>query len=298
MTQAAMAATFNGHSMVDALKSVLVCSPRTAGWYQPERASRWQQLGFHHPPDFMKAQMQHEVLCRELGSADAEVIEISVSDDLSLDAVYTHDASLATDFGLIVMRTGKPNREAEGAHHGAFGESIGVPTFGTIESPGTSEAGDILWLDAHTVLIGHGYRTNAAGIQQMRDLLGPKGVEVLSAPLPYGNGPSECLHLMSLISLLDQQTALVDLPWLAVETVELLKLRGYRFIEIDYPERATLACNVLAMGNNRLLAIVENKKTNTKLRQAGFDVRTFPGSEICINGSGGPTCLTRPLLRG
>ena len=103
---------------------------------------------------------------------------------------------------------------------------------------------------------------------------------------------------MSLISLLDEQTALVDLPWLAVETVELLQSRGFRFIEIDYSERGTLACNVLALGNNRLMAIEENQKTNVKLRQAGFDVRTFSGSEICINGSGGPTCLTRPLLRG
>ena len=217
--------------------------------------------------------------------------------DLSLDAVYAHDASLPTDHGLIVMRPGKPNRVAEGPHHASFCETLDIPTLGTITPPGTTEAGDIVWLDSKTLLIGHGYRTNAAGIQQMRALLAPKGVEVLSAPLPYGPGPSACLHLMSLISLLDEHTALVDLPWLAVETVELLQSRGFQFIEIDPSERDTLACNVLALGNNRLLAIEENHKTNARLRQAGFDVRTFPGSELCINGSGGPTCLTRPLLR-
>jgi N-dimethylarginine dimethylaminohydrolase len=156
----------------------------------------------------------------------------------------------------------------------------------------------MIWLDPQTLLIGHGYRTNAAGIQQMRDRLAPRGVAVLSAPLPYGPGPSACLHLMSLISLLDETTAIVDLPWLAVETVELLKSRGFEFIEIEYSERDTLASNVLALGNKRLLAIEENRKTNARLRRAGFDVRTFPASEICINGSGGPTCLTRPLLRG
>ena len=284
--------------MVGVLERVMVCSPRTAGWNQAERVARWQELGFHHAPDFVKAQAQHALLCQELTSSGAEVVEITPFEAPSLDAAYTHDASLATDFGLIVMRPGKPNREAEGAHHGAFGQSIGIPTFGAMRSPGTTEAGDILWLDAGTLLIGQGYRTNAAGIRQMRELLKPKGLEVLSAPLLYGNGPSECLHLMSLISLLDMRTALVDLPWLAVETVELLKSRGYRFIEIDYSERGTLACNVLSLGNNRLLAIEENPKTNAKLFQAGFDVRTFPGSEICINGSGGPTCLTRPLLRG
>jgi N-dimethylarginine dimethylaminohydrolase len=122
-------------------------------------------------------------------------------------------------------------------------------------------------------------------------------VDLFSARLPYGAGPSACLHLMSLISLLDEHTALVDLPWLAVGTVGLLKSRGFKFIEIDPSERDTLACNVLSLGDNRLLAIEENLSTNARLRQAGFDVRTFPGSELCINGSGGPTCLTRPLLR-
>lgn len=309
---------FNGHSMVGPLQRVLVCSPRSAGWNQPDRVARWSELGFHHPPDFVTAQAQHEALCRELQATGAEVLELAPAPELSLDAVYTHDASLTTDFGLILMRPGKPNRVVEARHHAAFAEKHSIPTFGAITAPGATEAGDILWLEgetrdgetpkgktpkgktpnAKTLLIGHGYRTNPAGIAQMRALLAPKGVEVLSAPLPHGPGPSACLHLMSLISLLDEKTAIVDLPWLAVETVELLQSRGYNFIEIDPSERDTLACNVLALGGNRLLAIEENHKTNARLRHAGFDVRTFPASELCINGSGGPTCLTRPLLRG
>jgi N-dimethylarginine dimethylaminohydrolase len=288
---------FNGHSMVGALERVLVCSPLTAGWNQPERAAHWQELGFHRAPDFAISQSQHEALRHELQTVGAEIIEMPSTPDLSLDAVYTHDPSLPSDYGLIVMRPGKPNRIAEGPLHSLFCKSLDIPMLGTITPPGTTEAGDIVWLDSKTLLIGHGYRTNAAGIQQMRALLAPHGVDVLSAPLPYGHGPSACLHLMSLISLLDDHTALVDLPWLAVETVELLKSRGFKFIEIDYSERDTLACNVLALGNNRLLTIEENRSTNARLRESGFDVRTFPGSELCINGSGGPTCLTRPLLR-
>ncbi len=284
--------------MVGTLQRVLVCSPRTAGWNQPERVARWRDLGFHHAPDFATAQAQHETLCCELTAAGAEILELEPAPELSLDAAYTHDASLATDFGLLVMRPGKPNRVFEGQHQGASCLRFGIPTLAAILAPGTTEAGDILWLDSKTLLVGHGYRTNAAGIAKLRDLLAPKGVDVLSAPLPHGPGPSACLHLMSLISLLDEQTALVDLPWLAVETVELLESRGYQFIQIDDSERDTLSCNVLALGGKRLLAIEENCKTNDRLRQAGFDVREFPGSELCINGSGGPTCLTRPLLRG
>jgi N-dimethylarginine dimethylaminohydrolase len=298
MSHSATEIHFNGHSMVSPLDRVLVCSPHTAGWNQPERAARWRELGFHHAPDFVRAQSQHDALCRELEAAGAEVIELPPAPDLSLDAVYAHDASLATDFGLIVLRPGKANRVAEGRHHGSFCLQLAIPALAKIVAPGTAEAGDMVWLDAKTLLIGHGYRTNAAGIAQMRALLAPKGVQVLSAPLPYGRGPSACLHLMSLISLLNEQTALVDLPWLAVETVELLKARGFHLIEIDYSERDTLACNVLALGRKRLLAIEENHRTNDRLRGAGFDVRTFPGRELSINGGGGPTCLTRPLLRG
>ena len=283
--------------MVAPLKRVLVCSPRTAGWNRAEQAARWHELGFHRPPDFSLAQAQHRALCRELEAAGAEVIELLPAEVLSLDAVYAHDASLATHFGLILMRPGKANRLPEGQHHGRCGLSLGIPILAGLLAPGTTEAGDFLWLDSKTLLIGHGYRTNSAGIQQVRDLLLPKGIDIFSAPLPYGPGPSACLHLMSLISLLDEHTAVVDLPWLAVETVELLKSRGFQFIEIEYSERETLAANVLSLGGKRLLAIEENHKTNDKLRAAGFDVRTFAAGEICLNGSGGPTCLTRPLLR-
>jgi len=283
--------------MVGTLGAVLVCPPSSAGWNQLEATEHWRDLGFLHAPNFSSAQSQHDALCEELVLAGAEVAEMSPTVDSSLDAVYTHDASLTTDFGLIVMRPGKTNRLVEAGHHRALVEQLGIPIFGEIVSPGTTEGGDMVWLDAKTLLIGRGSRTNAEGIRQMRDLLAPKGIEVLSAPLPYGSGPSACLHLMSLMSLLDEKTVLVDLPWLAVETVELLQSRGYRFIEIDHSERDTLACNVLALGENRLLAIEENRKTNERLRETGFDVRTFPGNELCINGGGGPTCLTRPLLR-
>jgi len=215
----------------------------------------------------------------------------------SLDAVYVHDASLMTDWGAICLRMGKAQREGEPAAHAATYRSLGIPVLGEMTPPRLAEAGDMVWLDKRTLLVGRGYRTNAAGIEQLRSLLRPKGVEMIRAPLPHGGGPAVCLHLMSLMSLLDERTALVDPEWLAVETVEVLQEHRLRFIEIDASERATLACNVVSLGDGRLLALEENAKTNERLRAAGFDVRTFPGSELAINGGGGPTCLTRPLLR-
>jgi len=287
--------------MTGDLQRVLVCPPRNAGWNRPDKAAAWRELGFHHPPEFAAAQSQHDTLCRLLNDAGAEVVCLPPSDALTLDAVYAHDASLPTDYGLILMNPGKATRVPEARAHANYcaqpGSQSGIPVFGEITAPGTSEAGDIVWLDSRTLLIGHGYRTNKAGIDQLRALLAPREVAVLSAPLPYGPGPTACLHLMSLMSILDEQTILVDLPWLAVETVELLRARGFRLLEIDYSERASLACNVLSLGSKRLIAIEENAHTNQRLRQAGFDVFTFLGSELCMNGSGGPTCLTRSLLR-
>jgi arginine deiminase len=282
------------NSMVSPLKQVLVCSPKAAGW-DSLAASHWKELGFVHAADFSVAQAQHCELRRQLQEAGAEVLDMPACEEFSLDAVYAHDSSFATDQGLVILNPGKPNRVPEGAAHRSFAKSNGVKVLGEIKSPGTIEAGDIVWLDPKTLLIGRGFRTNDDGIAQMQALL-PE-VEVISAPLPYGTGPSACLHLMSLMSLLDEKTILVDLPWLAVETFLLLKARDYNLVEIEYPERDSLACNVLALGKNRLLAIEENSKTNQKLRKAGFDVRTFPASEIGINGGGGPTCLTRPLVR-
>ena len=290
--------------MTGELLRVMVCPPENAGWGVAAKSAAWRELGFQHVPDFAVATAQHEILCELLRQAGAEVLALPASPSLTLDAVYVHDASLPTDFGLLLMNPGKKNRVPEAKAHATFCGELGLPVFGGIGTPGTSEAGDIVWLDAGTLLVGDGYRTNKAGIEQMRALLSSQvssktsaHVEVLSAPLPYGQGPSACLHLMSLMSMLDERTILVDLPWIAVETVELLKGRGFQLMEIEYSERDTLACNVLSLGGKRLIAIEENNKTNQRMREAGFDVRTFPGSEICINGAGGPTCLTRPLLR-
>ena len=296
--EAILNSAFNGHSMVAPLQRVLVCSPQNSGWNDPVRAVRWRELGYHHAPDCALAQMQHEAMCRELQAVGAELVNLQTQPELSLDAVYAHDSALPTDWGIIIMRPGKANRLAEGACQRELYEQMGILILGEVTAPGTSEAGDIVWLNRETLLIGRSYRTNASGVEQIRAMLKPQSVEVLSAPLPHAAGPSTCLHLMSLMSVLDDNVVIVDLPWLAVETVELLSSRGFRFVEIDATERDTLACNVLSLGHRRLLALEENESTNQRLRQAGFDVRTFPGSELCINGSGGPTCLTRPFLRG
>jgi dimethylargininase len=288
---------YGGQSMVAPLRRVLLCPPAAAGWDAPARAGRWRELGYLRDPDAARANRDFETLRRLLVAARIEVVALRPDAALSMDAVYAHDPSLMTDHGAICLRMGKPAREAEPSPHRRAYREIGVPILGVIEAPGTAESGDVIWLDPGTLLVGRGYRTNAEGIRQLQQILGPYGVNVVSAPLPHGQGPDVCLHLMSLMSLLDEKTALVDFPFLAVETVELLRERGYRFVEMHPEERGTLGCNVLSLGNRRLVALAENIRTNRRLGEAGFEVVTFEGSEIAINGGGGPTCLTRPILR-
>jgi len=264
----------------------------------PTQDARWRGLGYQHRLEPAVAAAQHEALRQQLESAGCEVSLLPPSAGFSLDAIYTHDASFVSDLGAVLLPMGKAARRNETEAHRSFYRSLGIPIFAELLQPATAEAGDIVWLDARTLLVGRGFRTNAAGIEQLRCAFAPQGVEVIAAPLPGRGGPSSCLHLMSLMSMLDDSTILVDPEWLAVETLELFEERGLTQIEIAPSERDTLACNVLALGDRKLLALDVNSETNRRLRDHGFEVRTFPGSEIALNGGGGPTCLTRPLLRG
>lgn len=291
--------SYGGHSMTTPLARAMVRSPAGAGWNDPPRTESWRELGYLHPPGYDRAAREHEVLCGLLAEEGVEVFEPPPAEDpeLSLDAIYARDPALVTDHGFVELTMGKPARRGEPACHGRFLEASGVPRLGRIGPPGICEAGDLVWLGSKTLLAGRSYRTNRWGLAQLGGILSPLGVEVIEVPIPHRRGPGTCLHLGSLISPLDETTLLVDLPWLAVETVELLKKRGLRLIESAPRERNRLATNVLALGNGRVLALEGNRRTNDRIRNAGFEVRTYEGEEISLNGCGGPTCLVLPVLR-
>ena len=281
--------------MCGKLVRTLLIGPRAAGW-EPDAA--WREIGYLHPPDPVSAVRQHDRIRSLLVERGVEVVEPEAPlPGLGPDAVYCHDASFPSRRGMILMRMGKESRRGEPAAHARIYAGQGIPVIGAIEAPGLAEGGDLVWLDEHTLLAGEGYRTNAAGIAQLRRLLTEDDVDVIPVPLPFGEGPHSCLHLMSLLSVLDRRTMVVDLRFLGVPTVELLRARGFEFLPIVEEERRTMAANVLALGNRTVLAIGANRGTNARMRDAGFEVLHYEGGEISHNGSGGPTCLTRPLIR-
>lgn len=283
---------WGGHSMVAPLRRVLVYPP-----VPPAPDVSWQDFGYLRPIDHATAVDEHAAFRRILTDAGVEVITGEIDDAGLTDAIFPYDPVYITDGGAILCRMGKPLREAEVALAERTLEELGVPVVGRIETPGTVEGGDCLWIDARTIAVGRGYRTNEAGIQQLRAILADQGVELLAFDLPYWHGPAECLHLLSLISMLDDDLAVVYRPLMPVALVELLEERGIELVEIPDDEFATQGTNVLVTAPRRCVLLRENAVTAERLRAAGCEVTLFKGDEISHNRTGGPTCLTRPILR-
>jgi N-dimethylarginine dimethylaminohydrolase len=225
------------------------------------------------------------------------VVYLPQTENTGLDSVYVHDPVIVCQRGAILCSMGKDLRRGEPAAIGRFFESVGVPVLGSIIGEGRLEGGDVLWLDARTVAVADGYRTNQEGIRQMRALLGDLVDEVIVVPLPHWTGPQDCLHLQSNISLLDHKIALVYSRLLTVPFRQLLLARGFTLVEVADAEYDSMGCNVLAVAPRKVIAVAGNPITKQRMEAAGVEVWTYEGSDISVKGAGGPTCLTRPFWR-
>jgi N-dimethylarginine dimethylaminohydrolase len=284
--------TWGGQSAVAPLRRVLLNPP-----VAPDAGVSWEAFAYRRPIDAALAEREHAALRQILAGSGVEVVAGEIGDPALQDAIFVFDPVIITDAGAILCRMGKPLREAEVALMERTLGALGVPIAGRIVAPGTVEGGDCLWLDRQTLAVGRGYRTNAEGIRQLRAILAPQGVEVVTVDLPHWHGPGECLHLLSLISLLDERLAVVYPPLHSVAFVEELTARGIELVPIPDEEFPTQGCNVLALAPRRCLLLRENVVTAQRLRDAGCEVLTYAGDEISHNRAGGPTCLTQPLLR-
>ena len=287
-----MEKTWGGHSMVAPLRRVLVYPP-----VPPSEDVNWQEFGYLRPMNHRQAVDEHQRLRDMLSAEGIDVVSGEIDSGSLQDAIFPFDPVITTDAGAILCRMGKDLRMAEVDLVEHTMTNLGIPIAGRIEAPGTVEGGDCLWIDAQTMAVGEGYRTNAEGIRQLTAILASQGVTVLRVGLPYWHGPAECLHLLSLISMVDDDLAVVYLPLMEVAFVEYLRGRGIDFVEIPENEFATQGSNVLALAPRRCLLLKENPETGKRLQSAGCDVRYYTGGEISHNRTGGPTCLTRPILR-
>jgi N-dimethylarginine dimethylaminohydrolase len=279
---------FGGQTMVARLRLVLVRPP------DPGSLPHWSRFGWRAAPDPGRLLAEHERLCNTLTEFGAEVVVGRSQVEADPDAIYVHDPSLISDEGAIVLRPGKELRRPEIPAAAADLHAAGVPIIAALDEPACAEGGDIVWLDEETLLAGRSYRTNGAGIEALKRHL--PGVDVVALDLPHFRGAGEVLHLMSVISMLDRDLALVYPPLAPVRLLELLSERGVQTIEVPDDEFDTLGPNVLALAPRVALAVEGNPRTRQRMEDAGVDVTLYASSELA-KGDGGPTCLTRPLLR-
>lgn len=273
--------------MTAPLRRVLVRPPQTAD------LPSWRDLGWRGEPDPVQLAAEHEALCTILADAGADVVSAD-GDAGNLDAIYTFDPVLVTDDGALLLRPGKPQRRDEAAALVPALEAAGVPIRGRLAGVELAEGGDTLWLDHRTLLVGRSYRTNDAGIEALRGAL--HGVDVVAFDLPHLRGPAEVLHLLSLLSPLDDDLVVAYPPVMPARLVELLHGRGISVVEVPDEEFETMGPNVLALAPRVALALDGNDETRRRMERAGVEVLVYRGRELS-KGDGGPTCLTRPLLR-
>lgn len=279
------------------IKSVFIKNVRQAFVNEDTIANQWKQLNYLSKPDLSKAEEEYKKFEALLKSEGAELHYLPQDGTVSMDSIYCRDAAIATDAGVILCNMGKPARANEPeAERKAF-EKNGIKILGKITAPGTVEGGDVAWLDEKTLAVGHTYRTNPEGIEQLRALLKPAGVTVLSVPLPHYKGPSDVFHLMSILSPVDKNLAVVYSPLMPIVFRQELLSRGYGLVEVQEDEFDSMGCNVLAIAPRKCLMVAGNPKTKAGLEKAGCTVLEYEGQEISVKGGGGPTCLTRPMER-
>jgi N-dimethylarginine dimethylaminohydrolase len=271
------------------LRSVYVRPP------EPEALTRWREFGWRSAPDPARAAAEHEAFRALLADAGAEVIVGTAAPD-DPDAIYPYDPLLMTDRGAILLRPGKAGRRGEPAVAARDLDAAGIPVVDALAEPAIAEGGDLCWLDRTTLLAGVGYRTTAAGVDGLRDLL--PGIAVVAFDLPHLTGPDACTHLLSFVSILDADLVVASLRHLPVRLVELFQDRGVLIVEVPDEEFDSMGPNVLALGPRLALALEGNPETRRRMEAADVEVRTYAGDEISRKGDGGPTCLTRPLTRG
>lgn len=285
------------HSEVGRLTHVLLKRPESAFLSQEHLDAHWEEFGYLGRPDFDLAVKEYRVFEDLLSSTVPNIHYLGDSPPTGLDSLYVRDGLLITDRGAVILNMGKVQRSAEPPAARGLLSRIGIPVLGEIEPPGCVEGGDVVWFDRSTLAVGLGYRTNDEGIRQLRSLLADFVSDVLVVPLPHWKGPGDVLHLMSLISPVDVDLSLVFSPLLPVSFREWLLARSIRLLEVPEQEFPSMGGNVLAVAPRDVILLEGNPRTRRALEDAGATVREYVGTQISHLGSGGPTCLTRPLCR-
>ncbi len=287
----------SAHSESGKLTSLFIKKASAAFIDDAHVSKHWEALNYLGKPDMRKALEEYDAFEKILKDNGAELLYLPQEETVNMDSIYCRDAAIATSKGMIICNMGKAGRINEPAAEQRAFEANGIPVLGVITAPGTLEGGDVAWLDEKTLAVGHTYRTNEEGIRQLTNLLAPLGVTVMSVPMPHYKGPSDVFHLMSVVSPVDHNLAVVYSPLIPIVFRNELIARSYELVEVPDAEFDSMGCNVLALAPRVCLMVKGNPITKARLEKAGCKVIEYEGEEISVKGGGGPTCLTRPVMR-
>lgn len=288
---------FGNQSEAGKIQKILIKHPKEAFISQENVDAQWKKLNYSGCPDYNKALDEYESFAGLLKREVSEIHYLPKSEKTGLDSVYVRDALITTPKGVVLCSMGKEERRGEPTVAGEFLPELGIPILGAITGEGRLEGGDLIWLDGRTLAIGQGYRTNEQGIRQLKELTAGLVDEFIVVPLPHWRGPEGVFHLMSMISPVDFDLAVVYARLLPVPFRQWLIKRGMKLLEVPDSEFRSMGCNILATSPRRCIMLSGNPQTKRMLEDEGVEVSVYVGEEISRKGAGGPTCLTRPLVR-
>ncbi|MCG3087055.1 dimethylarginine dimethylaminohydrolase family protein [Sporosarcina cyprini] len=285
-------------SMFTPLQHVIVKHPNEAFRSQAHLADAWKTFNYLEEPNFEEAVEEFTNFIEILEQHVERIDYLPASEKVGLDSLYAHDPVKFTPEGAIILKSGKSLRQPEAEVYKEFLQEKGIPIVGELTGDAVADGGDIVWLDDRTLVVGRGYRTNDEAIRQLKELTADMVDEFIVVQLPHDLGEAECLHLMSFISMVDKDLAVVHSRLMPVFFRQLLLERGIQLIEVPKEEYDVLGCNVLALAPRICVIPRGNDFTKRQLEEAGATVYEYKGDEISVKGTGGPTCLTCPVVRG
>ena len=285
------------HSEYLKLASVYLKSAKNSFLSEEELSEDWETLQYLSKPNFKKSLEEYAAFQTFFREKNISTCFFPINKKTKIDSIYCRDASIATDFGIIICNMGKQGRIHEPYAQLEAYKMNNVNILGEIKFPGTLEGGDVAWLDQNTLAVGHTYRTNEEGISQLKGLLQPQGIEIIVVELPHYKGKNDVFHLMSILSPVDKNLAVVYSPLMPIKFRNELLERGFQLVEVPEQEFDSMGCNVLAVAPRDCLMVAGNPITRKLLEDAGASLHIYEGNEISVKGGGGPTCLTRPIDR-
>jgi N-dimethylarginine dimethylaminohydrolase len=245
------------------------------------------------PVDPTRAAAEHAALAAAYRGEGVLVRAVEPAVAPTPNLMFCADLFLMTPDGAILGRPASTVRAGEERWIARRLADLGIPIVRMVRGRGTFEGADAMWLDARTVLIGVGLRTNAEGAAQVTAALGEMGVTAIQVDLPWG-----AMHLMGLLRIADRDLAIAWPGRLAVRAVEALRHRGYRvlFLPDGAAAERTTALNFVTLGPGRILMAEGYPVFERFFEKAGLACRTTPVAEI-RKAAGGIGCLTGILER-